>query len=356
MGVFVFVGRNWISLENSTDADYYLSEFIHMALPEEDIAPVVELSEEDYLSHFISRSFESAVTAESGGSDQGISSGNVDVLHSRFFSTFSELDPSSCFELIRLTLAHVSVSGMAVFSKSATLICYTLGGEGDVITNGRVRHCRKYDCVWTDCEQRTQYRAYPGAAWECVFLRLSGHLNSDLFQNACNYLRERRAAYMTFGAGARFRSLIWELLSPRTEANPNSESLYNHLLLGVFLELDMAITSAEAKPAIIPNVIIDIQNYIDRNYPADINLDLLAKNFSISKFHMAREFKRYLGKSPIDYLIDVRINRAKALLTDSDRPISDICQLVGIPNPSHFLYLFKEREGVTPSAFRKFRL
>ena len=71
---------------------------------------------------------------------------------------------------------------------------------------------------------------------------------------------------------------------------------------------------------------------------------------------MSREFKKNIGKSPIDYLIDVRMSRAKSLLYDSNRSISSICQLVGIPNPNHFLYLFKEREGITPSAFRKFKL
>lgn len=118
----------------------------------------------------------------------------------------------------------------------------------------------------------------------------------------------------------------------------------------------MAVTLALEKPAIIPDVILSIQNYLEKNYSKDINLDMLSKTFSISKFHMSREFKKSIGKSPIDYLIDVRISRAKTLLYDTNRPISDICQLVGIPNPNHFLYLFKEREGVTPSAFRKFKL
>ena len=70
---------------------------------------------------------------------------------------------------------------------------------------------------------------------------------------------------------------------------------------------------------------------------------------------MSREFKKNIGKSPIAYLIDVRINRAKKMLYDTDISISDIAHNVGIENPNHFLYLFKTHEGVTPSTFRKSR-
>lgn len=95
---------------------------------------------------------------------------------------------------------------------------------------------------------------------------------------------------------------------------------------------------------------------MDRNYSRNISLDDLSRTFSISKFHMSREFKRYVGKSPNDYLIGIRLDKAKVLLVDSRRSIAEIGQLVGIPNTNHFLYLFKSREGITPSAFRKQRI
>ena len=100
----------------------------------------------------------------------------------------------------------------------------------------------------------------------------------------------------------------------------------------------------------MPDIIVAIQSYIDRNYASQITLDALSRSFGISKYHMSREFKRYIGKSPNDYLIDLRLDRAKSLLVDSGRTIADIGQLVGIPNTNHFLYLFKSREGITPSA------
>lgn len=348
------IGRNWLYPDFPAEDDYFLSDFIQRALPEEDIRSDETDQAEDFLSLFIDHADSSSLTSPSD--EDRISYGDVEILQSKFFSSFSEFDYSSSFGMIRLTMVKVSTSSMRIYMPNATLICYTLGGEGDVHSNGKTVHCRKYDCVCVDCRQQPNFRAYPGAPWECAFIRVNGAFDSQLFPGLCAYLRENGLAFLTFGAGARFRSIIWDLFGTRESGSLESPPLYNSLLLALFLELDMAVTLAARKPAIIPDVIIGLQNYLDKNYSQDINLDLLARTFSISKYHMAREFKRFIGKSPIDYLIDVRINRAKALLYDSSRPISDICQLVGIPNPNHFLYLFKDREGVTPSAFRKFKL
>ncbi len=349
------IGRNWVSLDGAADDEYVLQDFIERSLPEDEIRVPGTDEAEDYLSFFIDHVSQTFPVHESS-SEADISFGDVEILQSRFFSGFSEFDFTSDIGLIRMSMARIPTAGMHINNTDATLICYTLGGEGDLVVNGSTVHCRKYDCACVDCRKSPNFRAFPGQPWECAFVRINGRFKSDLFPGLCALIRDRGQVMLTFGAGARFRSIIWELFSMRTENNIHSESLYNHLLLGLFLELDMAVTLASDKPAIIPDVIIALQNFLDKNYSSDITLDLLARTFSVSKFHMSREFKRCIGRSPIDYLIDVRIDRAKTLLNDTNRPIADICQLVGIPNPNHFLYLFKEREGITPSAFRKFKL
>lgn len=352
--MIVFVGRTYINTESFRDEEYYLSEFIEMALPEEELR-VNQVDEvDDYLSMFIDHARAEEAAEKKASHDSEL--GDVDILQSIFLSGFSEYDFSSQVDTIRISTARISPGGMRFYMPETTLICYTLGGEGELFAGGKVIRCRKYDCVCVNCDSKPQLRAYPGAPWECAFVRLSGKMDSELYPTLCSYVREQNTVFMPFGAGTRFRSIIWDLLSIRTENSIYNETLYNHLILSMLLELDMAITLTSDKPSIIPDIILDIQRYLDNNYSKDINLDLLAKTFNISKFHMSREFKKNIGKSPIDYLIDVRIARAKTMLYDSDRSIASICQLVGIPNPNHFLYLFKEREGITPSAFRRFKL
>lgn len=353
-GVIAFVGRNWINTENFLEEDYYLAQFIEMAMPEEELRENLYDEVEDYLDMFIDH-VSAGIPRENALPDYNEPSG-VDIIQSIYHSGFSDFDYSSDVGMVRISSVRINPTGMRFYMPDTTLICYTLGGGGEVFADGQLIRCRKYDCVCVSCEKRPNFRAYPGEPWECAFIRLGGNLKSDLYPVLCSYIRDKGIAFMTFGAGTRFRSVIWELLSIRTESSKYNETLYNHLLLSLFLELDMALTLAADKRSIIPDIILDIQRYLDNNYSKDINLDLLARTFSISKYHMSREFKKNIGKSPIDYLIDVRINRAKTLLYDSKRSIAEICQLVGIPNPNHFLYLFKEREGITPTAFRKFKL
>ncbi|NCB51163.1 MAG: AraC family transcriptional regulator [Clostridia bacterium] len=346
------IGRNYLSTEGTSLEEEFLSYFINMAVdPKPDDQ---DLSESDeYLSLFIAHTEES--TAQYSEVMQELHVG-VQIKYSRFISSFSQLDPSSGIGLIRLSSAIVPPTGMTVFSEDASLICYSLIGEGEVIVDGKGIRCKKYDCVWTDVGRRVQYRGAPGKPWECAFIRVHGKPNSSLFAEACKRLKNNSMIHLTFGAGTRFRSLVWQLLSVRTQSSYDPDLVYTHLLLNLFVEIDLAIISSSVKQMIVPDIITAIQGYIDKNYSREISLDELSRVFSISKYHMSREFKRYVGKSPNDYLIDLRISKAKELLVDSKRKIADIGQLVGIPNTNHFLYLFKTREGITPSAFRKQRI
>lgn len=352
-GANAIIGRNWIASEELLEEESYLADFIERALPQDQIRTDSPDELEDFLALFMDHAQDGEAPASARTADDP---GGVDILQSIYLSGYSKFETDSSIETVRITAAQISPVGMNFHMNNTTLVCYTLGGEGEVYMGGRKLRCRKYDCVCIDCSRRPNFRAYMGEPWECAFVRISGSLDSTLYPKLCSYIKDNGMVFMTFGAGTRFRSIIWDLLSIRTENSIYNETLYNHLLLSMLLELDMTVTLSADKPSIIPSIILDIQRYLDNNYSKDINLDLLAKTFNISKYHMSREFKKSIGKSPIDYLIDVRISRAKSLLYDSNRSVSSICQLVGIPNPNHFLYLFKEREGITPSAFRKFKL
>ena len=336
--------------------DEYIGEFIERAVDPADLLKNASPDEEEYLQLFIAHSLEEPGQQYDEVVADGSSSAKPEIKYSKFVRSYSGLDPDSGITLVRIASATVPEAGFNVFSEDATLLCYSLSGEGDIITERRALRCRKYDCVWLDCSRHTQYRALPGKPWECAFVRIHGHMRSKLYSEICGALNGEGLVRLTFGAGTRFRSLIWQLVSPRTESSPEPDSLYAHLLLSLFVEAEIALVSSSARQVIVPDIIVAIQSYLDRNYPQGITLDALSRTFGISKYHMSREFKRYIGKSPNDYLIDIRLDRAKELLVDSRRTIAEIGQLVGIPNTNHFLYLFKSREGITPSAFRRQRI
>lgn len=100
------------------------------------------------------------------------------------------------------------------------------------------------------------------------------------------------------------------------------------------------------------HTVIATRNYILNHFDKELNLDLLAHIRFTSKFHLLRLFKRYYGQTPGQYLIDIRIEKSKAMLKNGDS-VSDACFAVGFYSPSSFSTLFKSRTGLTPSEFQK---
>lgn len=98
--------------------------------------------------------------------------------------------------------------------------------------------------------------------------------------------------------------------------------------------------------------IIATRNYITTNFDKDLNLVLLSKVLFTSKFHLIRLFKQYYGQTPRQYLIDVRVEKAKTLLKEGQN-VSDTTFNVGFESPSSFSTLFKSRTGLSPTEYQK---
>lgn len=95
-----------------------------------------------------------------------------------------------------------------------------------------------------------------------------------------------------------------------------------------------------------------VLDYIDAHLSQDINLIDLAQLLDMSQFHFSHLFKQSLGISPYRYLIQQRIERAKVLLKQSDRPIMDIALECGFSSHSHLSKQFRQLTGITPKAYR----
>jgi two-component system response regulator YesN len=96
-----------------------------------------------------------------------------------------------------------------------------------------------------------------------------------------------------------------------------------------------------------------VKKYIMDNYSdPNLSLDVVADKVELSAGYLGKLFKSITSVSFNDYLNNIRLEKAKELLSTTNEPSSRICEKVGIYNITYFSTLFKKTYGVTPSAFR----
>ncbi len=98
--------------------------------------------------------------------------------------------------------------------------------------------------------------------------------------------------------------------------------------------------------------IIEIQEWMHNCYNDEITLDILANKFDISVRSLNRRFKHATGKSPMQYLQQIRMENACELLKTSNLSISEVAYNVGYPDNSYFSAQFRKAMSVTPKEYR----
>lgn len=111
---------------------------------------------------------------------------------------------------------------------------------------------------------------------------------------------------------------------------------YNNILKGVFTE-----------------GIIKLKQHIELNYSQDVSLEAAASFLNIGKNYFCSVFKKETGMTFYDYFTNVRIDKAKELLRNTNLRTYEIAEKVGYYNINYFSTVFKKNVGLSPSEFRK---
>lgn len=94
-------------------------------------------------------------------------------------------------------------------------------------------------------------------------------------------------------------------------------------------------------------------SFIAENLGERFTLDDLARQAGVSRFHFARLFRVSTGDSPMAYLLKSRIERAKQMLLQDDRPVCEIAAVLGFCDQSHLTRTFRRLTGLTPREFAR---
>lgn len=126
-------------------------------------------------------------------------------------------------------------------------------------------------------------------------------------------------------------------------------------LIGILMEAGLMRQSPGSESQKI-TAIKTVLSYITEHYQEKLYVQDLASQVNMNEQYFCRFFKRSIGKTPIDYINDYRLNKVIRLLETGDAPVTEVCLECGFNNMGNFQRLFKRKTGTTPLQYRKLYL
>lgn len=96
----------------------------------------------------------------------------------------------------------------------------------------------------------------------------------------------------------------------------------------------------------------ELTSFIDQHLDHPLTVDELAQRVHLSPYHFIRRFQATFQQTPHQYIIKRRLEKAKALLANSELPVTEICLCVGFESLGSFSTLFRKQVGWSPSVYR----
>jgi len=161
---------------------------------------------------------------------------------------------------------------------------------------------------------------------------------------------------------SRVPDLLYQLLDEMTERQINWQIICDgllRLLLGTLhRELLHSPSIASGKVLLAPqaerpqHAIDKIQQYIHQHLPRHLTIEKLSSRAAMSRTAFTVQFRARTGKSVVEYLTAVRLEKARDLLANSDLAVEQVARAVGF-TPDRLRVLFRQQEGVSPSRYRQ---
>jgi AraC-like DNA-binding protein len=231
------------------------------------------------------------------------------------------------------------------------LVVYTAAGKGTLKYRGKTYCLAPHHIFFIDCMEYQYYETDPDELWEMVWVHFNGGTSRSYFEQFI----QKGDPILKLDEHSAIPEILNQLLDLYRKKDARTELLASQAIVQLLTELllESMNQQRDPHPGFLPEFILKAVDILEKRYREKITLQLLEQETSVSRFHLAREFKRYLGLTPNEYLMNIRITNAKEMLKYSSLSVAEIAEQVGIENVSHFIHLFKKHEDVTPLVFKK---
>ncbi|MBC7766311.1 MAG: AraC family transcriptional regulator [Hyphomonadaceae bacterium] len=229
------------------------------------------------------------------------------------------------------------------------LLAYTIKGEGVLKYAGQCYTLAEGTVFLIDCTQEHFYATNGKEnSWEFIYI----HFNGSESRSYVKQIHLNEGPVYTVQQNSVIPKTIQKI-----------HALYNGWAVTADIQCACAIMELLTELLLISNykqhqnnhcsdIIVKAIGFIESHFEQTMTIDDISHALGMSKYHFARMFKKQTGYSPHEYLIVTRLNYTKVLLKTTDETISEIAIKTGFDSASHFIKIFKQKEGITPLKFR----
>lgn len=260
---------------------------------------------------------------------------------------------SASFPFYSTEAGHFSTKNGYSVSRSfhdSFLLLYTISGTGAVKTMGETFLLLPGQAVLMDCHIPHHYRN-DSPFWEFLWVHIQGNGIAPLFPilypsniHAISLLRPDAFCQSLLS--------LLNLIQKNDIRGAENASRTIHALFGDLLASSMEGDRYYQNQKYSPDIHKVIQ-LIHSHYSQPLSVDRMIQDIPLSKYHFIRMFRRIMGVTPYQYLMNYRINQSKHLLRLSDSSISEIAVSCGFSDASNFISQFKKHVGQTPSQYQR---
>lgn len=221
-----------------------------------------------------------------------------------------------------------------------TVFEYVIEGEGKICIDGAWHTAKAGDFYILVQGERHRYQADPKNPWKKLWVNYTaGYIPTFIASYGV-----KSGIYRSEGVREIFEELIEITKShgDKTEVSFTIADRVNKIIKIASREIRDAAGDCRGLKK-------QISSYVHRKF----NLDELSEELHMSKSNVIRIFKKEYGLTPYEYLLDLKIETAKALLKDTNIPIKKIAEKLCISDEHYFSTLFLKRVGMRPGSYRK---
>ena len=231
------------------------------------------------------------------------------------------------------------------------IIGYTSEGEMEFEFNGFHSSTPEGSLMWIDCRKPHMYRTKTGTdSVTCTFVHCWGNGVRELTDYFVNICPSGQVDCKGDHSPYHYLKQILKLYNRATRTALTDYQALSYLSSLLLTVLDLAKAQASADE---PEYIQSMRTFFDKYFYQKITLKELSDKYFVSEAYLQKQFKKYVGISPSNYLKQLRIEKSKQLLRTTNHSIAEIAEMVGFQDTSYFILVFKSIEAMTPLAYKK---